>query len=134
MSRYWQNEEYQAIGIEVIAEVEELRHLQTADCRIAFLASDNKKTSNGKDVYGECIKVQDLYKEFCPFDFLIVFYDKNIEGLTREQLKILAEHELLHVGYEYTEDGKPKYFVRPHDYDDFKQITDKYGTEWAKKA
>jgi|P827metagenome_2_1110787.scaffolds.fasta_scaffold02940_8 predicted adenine nucleotide alpha hydrolase (AANH) superfamily ATPase len=131
--KYSVNEEYRKIGQSVIEQVEELKHLATADCRIEFLASDNKKTSNGKDVLGECVKVQDLYKEFCPYDFLIIFYDPNIQDLTEDQLKILAEHELLHIGYEYKENGEPRYFVRPHDYDDFKQITDKYGTDWAKK-
>lgn len=128
---YRRSEEYQQIGLEVMREVEELRHLTTDDVRIDFVACQKPKTSNGKAVYGECIKVQDLYKPYCPYDFMIVFYDKNIEGMTREQLKILMEHELLHVGYEVSEGGDPRYWVRPHDYADFKQITDKYGTEWA---
>ena len=128
---YTYSEEYSAIGQHVIETVEELKYLQNADCRIGFMASDKRKTSNGNAVYGECIKTQDLYKEFCPYDFLIVFYEPNIEGMTDDQLKILAEHELLHVGYEEGTDGEPRYFIRPHDYADFRQITDKYGSDWA---
>lgn len=128
---YVESEQYAAIGMEVIDNVPELRYLRTADVRISFLACDKPKTSNGKNVFGECVKVQDLYKVFCPYDFFIIFYDKNIAGLNDEQLKILMEHELLHVGVE-DDDPAPRYFVKPHDYDDFKQITNKYGTEWAK--
>ncbi len=127
------SEEYQKIGQEVMAEIPELRWLQNADVRICFMASDQKKTSKGKEVLGECIKVQDLYKEFCPFDFLIVFYDQNIGDLDDKRLKILAEHELLHVGVDDS-NGEVKYSIIPHDYDDFRQITNKYGTDWAKSA
>lgn len=133
MSNYAVSEEYRKIGIEVIESVAELRHLKDEDVRIEFMSCDHKKTSNGKDTLGECIKVQDLYKEFCPYDFLIVFYDRNIEGMTESQLKVLMEHELLHIGVKEKESGDVQYSVRPHDYDDFKQITDKYGTDWAKR-
>lgn len=133
MSAYTKNEEYRRIGFEVIENTKELKHLMNEDVRIEFMASDHKKTSSGKSVLGECFKVQELYKQFCPYDFLIVFYDRNIEGMTEEQLHMLAEHELLHVGVEEKSDGSMRYFIRPHDYDDFKQITDKYGTDWAKR-
>lgn len=125
------SEEYRNIGFAVISDTPELAYLTEADCRIEFMASDKGKTSNGKPVLGECIKVQDLYKEFCPYDFLIVFYEPNIEGKTGEQLRILTEHELLHVGIEEDRNGDPRYFIRPHDYADFKQIADKYGSDWA---
>lgn len=128
---YRVSEEYREIGIAVMNDTAELAYLTECDCRVEFMASDKRKTNNGKAVLGECIKVQDLYKDFCPYDFLIVFYEPNIEGMTNDQLKILAEHELLHVGYEEGENGEPKYFIRPHDYADFKQITDKYGSDWA---
>lgn len=128
---YRVSEEYREIGIDVMNNTAQLAYLTEADCRIEFMASDKKKTSNGKAVLGECIKVQDLYKDFCPYDFLIVFYEPNIEGMTDSQLKVLAEHELLHVGYEEGTDGEPRYFIRPHDYADFRQITDKYGSDWA---
>jgi len=47
------------------------------------------------------------------------------------QLSILMEHELLHIGVEERQGKEPRYFIRPHDYEDFKQIIDKYGTEWS---
>lgn len=131
MSNYVRSEEYQEIGQMVIESVEELQYLKTADCRIVFMASDAKKSRNGRKTLGECIKVNDLYRDFCPYDFMIVFYERNIEGLTEEQLAVLAEHELLHVGVEEKENGDVRYYCRPHDYADFKQITDKYGTDWA---
>lgn len=131
MNNYLVNEAYRKIGEEVIAEVEELKHLQTGDCRIEFMSSDKKKTSNGKVVFGECFRVQEMYKAFCPYDFLIIFYEPNIADFNDEQLKILMEHELLHVGMEQKDNGEMRYFVQPHDCDDFMQIISKYGNNWA---
>lgn len=131
MSEYVRSEEYQAIGEKVIETVEQLKYLKTADCRIAFMRSDAKKAGGGKKTLGECIKVNDLYRDFCPYDFLIVFYDQNIASMSQKQLEVLAEHELLHVGVEEKENGEMRYFVHPHDYADFRQITDKYGADWS---
>ena len=127
------SEYYQKIGQQVMEEVPELKHLLTDDVRICFMASNQKKMAKGREVCGECIKVQDLYKAFCPYDFLIVFYDPNTTDFDDKRLKILAEHELLHVGVE-EKDGEMRYSIVPHDYDDFRQITKKYGTEWARLA
>ena len=55
----------------------------------------------------------------------------NVEGFTEEQKKILMHHELLHVGIQFNEDGSETYSVRPHDYEDFKEIIDRFGTEWS---
>ena len=126
------SEVYREMGAEVIAQTEELQHLQTDDCRIEFMASDQKKTSKGNVVLGECFKVQELYKAFCPYDFLVVIYEPNVTELSEAQMKVLMEHELLHVGMEQKDDGTVKYFVKPHDCDDFLQIIQKYGNDWAK--
>lgn len=120
------------MGLQVLQTVPELTHLLDDDVRIGFMDSDQAKTFKGKNILGECIRTQDLYAEFCPYDFLIVVYGANCEGMTDKQREILLEHELLHVGVEITRKGDVRYFVRPHDYDDFKSITDKYGTDWAR--
>lgn len=124
-------EEYSQVGERVMKTVPNLRHLLTDDVRICFMKSDKKKTSNKKVVQAECVKTQEMYSAFCPYDFFVIVYEPNIEGFSDRQLEILIEHELLHVGVEKDVDGNTKYSVRPHDYDDFRQITEKYGVDWA---
>lgn len=131
MSKYQESPEMAEIGQYVIENVPELEYLGYADLRITYIMSSQRKSSASNKVLGECIKVSDIQKVHNPYDFMIVFYEPNIAGMTVEQLRMLMEHEMLHIGYD-PEYDPPKYFVRPHDYDDFKQITDKYGTDWAK--
>lgn len=126
------SELYERMGHTVIEEVPELKHLWKVP--ISFMASDKAKKKGGLAVYGECIKVQDLYKDFCPYEFLIVVYEPNTEHFSKEQYMILLEHELLHVGVEFDDDFNEitKTFINEHDYTDFRQIASKYGVDWDK--
>ena len=126
-------DEYQEILEDVIDTTPELQHLQDADLRIICLGAKKEKKAHGKLVFGECKKVSDIYKTFCPYDFIIVIYDPNAEKLNEKQLRILIEHELMHVGYGEDKDGNPVYFVKPHDFGEFERIEKKYGLHWASK-
>ena len=47
-----------------------------------------------------------------------------------KQIEILIYHELRHVGV--NDSGiEPSFYVVPHDVEDFKDILQKYGFEWA---
>ncbi len=87
----------------------------------------HKKKSNNKKIYGQCEKVADKYKWVIPCEFTITIFEPNCEGFTKEQMEILIFHELLHIGIDGT-----RYYVRPHDLEDFKLIVDLYGTDWAR--
>ena len=52
--------------------------------------------------------------------------------MTEEQIRILIFHELLHIGIEVDDDGEEHYSCVPHDLEDFKQIIDRFGTDWDK--
>lgn len=125
-------EEYAEIAKEIIEQEELLTDIANSQATIIYLGSNNPKTSKGKIILGECEKITDKYKWSIPADFTITVFEPNIVGLSDEQIRILLFHELLHVGIEFQEDGSEKYFVRPHDYEDFKVITDRYGTEWGR--
>ena len=126
---YEQYEPYAELGEKVIESERSLQWIAEADVRIGFLRSFKEKTKSGKIVLGECIKVPELYEPFCPFDFLIVFYEENIVGLTGQQLRILMHHELLHIGVN-EKDGELVYRIVPHDIEEFKEIVDRYGLYW----
>lgn len=125
------SEEFAHIGANVIEEEESLIDIQNSQATIVYLTSENKKMSKGKKVCGECEKVPEKYKWSIPADFTITVFLPNIEGFTDEQKRILMFHELLHVGIEFNEDGSESYSVRPHNYEDFKEIIDRYGTDWS---
>ena len=125
-------EEYAEMAKKIIEEEPLLTDIANSHATIIYLGSDNPKTAKGKTVCGEAEKVQDKNKWAIPADFTITVFEPNTAGFTEEQMRILLFHELLHIGIEFTEDGQEKYSIRPHDYEDFKVIIDRYGTEWSK--
>lgn len=99
-----------------------------AGISVGFISSDKqKKHGRIKLVLGECKKIDELHKLFCPYDFLIIIYDRNCEGLTDEQMQILIWHELNHIGID-PETGD--FFVKPHDVEEFDDIIREYGLHW----
>lgn len=118
------------MGAEVIAAIPELQYLQETDARITYRVSSKSKMDKGAIVRAQCIPVQELYQEYCPYEYMIMVYEPNIQDLNDKQMRILMEHELLHIHITYKADGTPHYGTTPHDYEDFKQIIDKYGTDW----
>jgi hypothetical protein len=122
--------EYRELAEEVIREQEKLHWLSTV--RIEYLACHEPKTSHERLVLGQCIKVQEIYQTYIPFDFFIVLYVPNIPKFTREQKKILLFHELLHIDYDITKEGDIRYKTAPHDIEDFRLILEKYGMDWSR--
>lgn len=123
-------EPYAELGERVINNERSLQWIKQANVRICFMRSFKEKHSSGKDVLGECIKVNELYEPFCPYDFLIVLYAPNIAGMNEDQLYMLMHHELLHIGVD-EKDGELRYHISPHDIEDFNEIISRYGLHWA---
>lgn len=123
---------YEAIGKALIKEREDLHHLDGV--RIAYLASDQDKKSNGRVIFGECRKVSPQYAWCCPYDFMITIYEPNIieYGFDEEQITSLIWHELLHCGVEDTDAGM-KFRIIPHDIEDFDKIIAAAGMHWELK-
>lgn len=123
--------EWAAIANEVIEKEKSLVNIRNSQVTFSFLTSEQKKMAKGKKVCAECEKVPDKYKWSIPADFTITVFLPNVEGFSEEQKRILMFHELLHVGIVFNADGSESYSVVPHDYEDFKEIIDRYGTEWS---
>jgi hypothetical protein len=124
------NEHYAEIGMELIQTEESLLDIKNSDITIAYLSSDAKKMEKGNAVLGQCEKIADKYKWGMPCDMTITIFEPNIVGFTEEQIKILIFHELLHVGIGCNKDNSESYFVKPHDLEDFKEIINRFGTDW----
>ena len=125
------NEHYAEVAAELIATEETLAHIANSQATIIYLSSDYKKTSKDKTIFGQCEKIQDKYKWGIPADFTITVFEPNVEEFTEDQIRILLHHELLHVGIEFKPDGTEAYSIKDHDLEDFKEIINKYGTDWA---
>ena len=119
------NEQYAEIANKVIENEPALNDVKESEATIVYLASNKPKTAKGKTVFAECEKVADKNKWAIPADFTITVYEPNCVGMTEDQLYILLFHELLHVGIDYQDGGEEKYYIRPHDYEDFKLLTAK---------
>ena len=124
------NEEYNKIGRELIETEPALVDILNSRATIVFLSSDKKKMEKGKVVYAECEKISDKYKWGIPADYTITVFEKNCQGFSDRQMRILLFHELLHIGIEF-QDGAEKYTTNPHDLEDFKLIIERFGARWA---
>ena len=125
------SEEYAKIAEKVIKAEKSLQIIRDSQVTIVYLTSENKKTAKGKAVCAECEKVPDKYKWSIPADFTITVFLPNVEGFSEDQKYILMFHELLHVGIEFNSDGSETYSTVPHNYEDFKEIIDRFGTDWS---
>lgn len=113
-------EAYEKLGKQLITEL----FPQLKDVRIAWLESDKAKKAKGKIIFAECAKVPEKLEWCCPYDFTITVYEPNARHMTEEQLRILLEHEIMHIGKDKT--------IVPHDAEDFRGIIEKYGIDWAR--
>lgn len=125
------NEHYAEIARELIETESSLEDILSSNVQIIYLSSNHKKKNGEKVVFGQCEKVQEKYKWSIPCDFTITVFEPNCEGFTEDQFKILLFHELLHVGIELKEDGTESYSIKGHDLEDFKEIIERFGTNWA---
>ncbi len=115
-----------ALFEEVANEVPELNRLVSPSLRIAFQYSDENKAKDNKLIFADTEKIKDKLKSYLPYDFIITFYQPNIADVTEEGMRRLMEHELYHVGW----DGDSKFYIIPHDFEDFTMIVKKYGADW----
>ena len=101
-----------------------------AGVSVGIIRSAKKKVvSRDKIVHGECKKVDEIYKVFCPYDFLIIIYEENCAGFNDKQMRILLYHELLHIGID--EKGKP--YKKAHDIEEFDEIFLLHGLNWHRR-
>lgn len=116
------SERYTEIGEAIKAEL----FPELEDVSVAWLESDQEKRVGGGIRCAECTKVSSSYEWCCPYDFYITVFEPNVERMTDAQIKILLEHELMHIGH----DDKRNWIV-DHNVQEFREIIRKYGMDWA---
>lgn len=126
------SEKFAKIGADLIKKEPSLLNIKNSQATIVYLTSELKKKNKDKYVCAECEKVPEKYKWSIPADYTITVFLPNIEGFTEKQEKILIFHELLHINITCSREESESYELRNHDYDDFKEIIDRFGTDWNK--
>lgn len=125
--KYEESEELRKLGEELVANLAKFEPIRRSDCQIAYLCSSKDKTSRGREVFGECEKVNEKAATLSGYDFIITFYVAGMQ-LSREGKRRLMEHELMHIGIN---DQTGAFYVVPHDLEDFREIVEKYGVDWT---
>lgn len=120
--------------LELIEEEPSLDKIRYWDVQIQIVYSEKPKTSKGKPVIATIERVPDLYREVTLLDYIIVIHKPCLEGLSREQVRIAIFEQLLKVDIDEERDGSDVHemALKGYDYEGFKEIIDRYGSEWAK--
>lgn len=126
-NEYEEREELYDLATEVLKEKEDLFAIAHSGARIGFLTSTEYKSKSGIITFADTRAVKGVWTYYVPYDFIITFYIRYTDLLSKEQLKILMWHELKHCGV------KPNgvFYLIPHDVQDFSDILDKHGHKWA---
>jgi hypothetical protein len=125
------NEKYAKIGKELIDTEDVLLDIRNSHASIIYLSSDLAKTDKDRLVMGQCERVADKYKWSIPADFTITLFEPNVQDKSYEAIRRIIFHELLHVGIDFKKDGTEGYSIRAHDVEDFKELIDRWGTDWS---
>ncbi len=124
------NRKYRIIAQHLIQTLPEFEEIRSSEVKIAYLASNEEKKQNHRIIFADCNLVSKRYKWCCDYDFFIVIYEPNVIEFNDSQLETLIRHELHHVGIDYSGD-EMKYYVAPHDIEEFRQIIDECGLDWS---
>lgn len=121
------SEKYQLLANELINTIPGLEYIKDVRPTITVLESEYPKKKQGNIVFGLTEKVSSKNMWAVQSDFTITIYTENIKKFhfDEEQERILMYHELLHIGID---DGR--YYTKPHDLEDFREIVDQYGAFW----
>jgi hypothetical protein len=111
---------------QIIDRFPQLHFIRDYEIKIGYVLSQERPPmSDGKVKFADCEKVKLKYKAWLPYDFVITFYEPNIEILSENQKKILMLHELRHVGV-----GPRGLKINEHEVEDFISILEEYGIKW----
>ncbi len=116
--------ELRYLATKIINRYSEFSFIKEWGIKIGYIISQERKRGE-KIIYADCRKVQEVYKAYLPYDFIITFYENNTGFLNENQLKILMYHELKHIGI-----GPKGFKIIPHDIEDFSNILEDFGLDW----
>lgn len=119
---------------EIIEEEPSLNKIKQWAIRIQIVYTEKPKTNKGRNVIATIERVPDLYREITLLDYIITIHRPCLTGLTHEQVCIAIFEQLLKIKIEESADGSEvaDLSLKGYDYEGFKEILDRYGSEWDK--
>jgi len=123
------NDAYRPIATQLCTKFDnEIGHINTRT--VLFLDDrESKAITKGRKTFAATGKVPAMWNETIEqltgwnFSHFIVFYKKNMELMSREQVCALVYHELRHIGLEGD--------LKPHHIEDWVEMIEKLGVNWA---
>lgn len=119
-------ESYNKLCEDIIDHTPDLEFIRSEELHVCVLLSNKAKKSQGRTVFAECIRMNDLQFFLSRYHFIIVVYEPNTMFMDDEQIRILLTHELMHIGIK---NGKT--CIIPHDVEEFRAIIDEFGIDWS---
>lgn len=133
--KYLINEHYRPIAEKLAEKFRELQYAPVNNILFIDNADDKRKVGH-KLVFAQISKFPGRWQEIIhqmtgkQFAFMIEFFKENMHGMSREQVIAVIYHELRHI--QLTTDGDvPKIDLVGHEIDDFVNMIEKLGANWA---
>lgn len=121
---------FRECGEEVYTLMHELineYHLNLRNAKIKCLFYDKARKHGGKVVLGTAESVSPKFNYLTDIDFIISIYVGAWEVMAEQEKKALLDHELSHCFIGEDKQGNPVYKTVPHDFEEFKDIIERYG-------
>ena len=106
-------------------------HSDLRNAEIKCLFYDKPKKRSGKVILGTAEVVSAKYNYLTGIDFIISIFKETWDIMAEEQRKALLDHEMTHMFVGEDKEGNPVYKIVPHDIEDFAEILNRYGVDWA---
>jgi len=108
-------------------------HEHLHDARICFVYRSEESTNKGRAEYASVQLIQPKLQPFLEYDFLIWIAKDFWEAKPTAQIRAALDHVLYHCG----RDGEGRWYIRPHDVEDFVECIQRYGipnNPWVEQA
>jgi predicted metallopeptidase len=146
MSEFWTPDDKSITTVITDLIVKTHKHLADADFIVLF--RDKAKKIQGTEAFASVYLVKGKYRMLLNADFILELAWDLWEQLNIKQRQAVIDHELCHCAIhqkyvtkedhdtgkktkelvnDVDEDGTPKYFLKPHDFQEFVSIIRQYG-------
>jgi len=121
---------FRECGEEVYTLMNELineYHLNLRNVKIKCLFYNKPRKRCGKIILGTAEAVSPKFNYLTNIDFIISIYENTWDTMAEQEKKALIDHELCHCFVGEDKHGNPVYKTIPHDFEEFKEIIERYG-------
>lgn len=127
-TEYWIAQDEPGSPFQIGGEVIPKFHTDIASAKVCYLFRSKAGKNGSKVTLATASKVSGRLKALVGYDFIVeVAYDEW-QNLNDMQRHALIDHELCHCGGEEDEQtGDMKWFLAPHDLEEFTDIVKRYG-------